>query len=104
MEEGEVTLTNMENKECLFTIILDYLGGTYISQVTAQNIDKAIRNWIRALEVETIDGFTNSDKENLIEVDFIDDKPALIDNMFNVWCITIRTKQGLGIVNIIKTA
>lgn len=94
----------MENKEYLFTVILDYLGGTYISQTKAKDVSGSVRNWISALEVELIDRFTDADKENLITVDFIDNEPAPIDNMNNVWCITIRTKQGFGIVNIVKTA
>jgi hypothetical protein len=35
----------------LFTIFLDYLGGTYISQVESANPSEALESWARSLPV-----------------------------------------------------
>lgn len=87
----------------LFTFIMGYLGGTYISQVQAINKEQARDIWIRNLEVEEIELFTIEDKENIIKENFIDDDMVLIKDVKNVWFFMVETKKGYGHVNVIKT-
>ena len=63
-----------------------------------------MKQWIEKLDVEQVEDFTIADKQKLIEEDFAEETPSLIDGMTNVWCFTIRTKKGFAIVNYIKTA
>jgi hypothetical protein len=82
---------------------MEYLEGTYISQVNANNIRKAMTLWIQNLETEEIKGFSNSDKQKLINDNFSDEAPVLIRGMKNVWHFLIITKKGTGFVNCVKT-
>ena len=52
-------------KYALYTFIMYYLGGTYISQVTVASEEKAIRIWIRNLKISEIKGFGEADKKNI---------------------------------------
>jgi hypothetical protein len=89
----------------LYTFIMDYLGGTYISQIEAEDTNQAMDLWIENLETKQIKGFSKSDKKKLVEVGFSDDnKDTPIAGIRNVSCFDIRTKKGFAIINIIKTA
>lgn len=87
----------------LYTFIMDYLGGTYISQVKAKNTTIAMHEWIANLSVKEIKGFTEKDKKIIIETDLEDEKPILIDGIKNTWHFLVTTKKGIGYINFIKT-
>ena len=87
----------------LFTFIMTYLGGTYISQVEARDKEQARDIWIRTLKIKEIKFFTIKDQENIIKENFVDDDLALIEGMKNVWFFMVETKKGFGHVNLIKT-
>ena len=87
----------------LYTFILEYLEGTYVSQVYANGITKAMETWIQNIEPREIKGFSNSDKNKLIKDNFSDEIPVLIKGVKNVWHFLIFTKKGTGFVNCIKT-
>ena len=87
----------------LFTFIMAYLGGTYISQVEATDEEQARDIWIRNLKIEEIEFFTANDQENIIKEKFVDDDLALIEGMKNVWFFMVETKNGFGHINVIKT-
>ena len=87
----------------LFTFIMEYLGGTYISQVEAKDKEQARDTWIRNLEVKEIESFTIMDKEDIIKENFSDEDLVLIKGMKSVWFFMVETKKGNGHVNLIKT-
>ena len=87
----------------LYTFIMEYLGGTYISQVKAKDKEKARAIWIRKLEVKEIKSFTIRDQKNIIKENFSDNDLVLIKGTKSVWCFTVITKKGYGHVNLIKT-
>ena len=74
-----------------YTFILDYLGGTYISQV------------VEKLEIVEIQGLSENDKQNIILSKFDDEKPILLKKLTNVWHFLISTNKGVGYVNFVKT-
>jgi hypothetical protein len=41
----------------LYTILTEYKGGTYVSQVTADRVDSALRLWAERLDVTEISYF-----------------------------------------------
>lgn len=88
----------------LYTFIMDYKGGTYISQAEAVNEQEGMLSWIKNLDTTQIKGFSKSDKRRTIENGFSDDHKAVpITAMPNVWCFDVRTKKGFAIINIILT-
>ncbi len=87
----------------LYTFILDYLGGTYISQVKSSNKFEAMKLWIQNLQIDEIENFSNNDKMNLIRDNFSDEDPIAISGLKNVWHFLITTSKGTGFVNFVKT-
>jgi hypothetical protein len=87
----------------LFTFIMGYLEGTYISQVEAIDTEQARHIWIRNLEIQKVDSFTVEDKETIIKENFLDEDMVQIKGTKNVWFFMVRTKMGYGHVNVVKT-
>lgn len=87
----------------LYTFIMDYVGGTYISQVEAVDKEHARRIWIKELKVKEIKSFTSQDKKDIIKDDFADNDIVPIKGMKSVWFFMVKTKTDNGYVNIIKT-
>ena len=86
-----------------YTFIMDYLGGTYISQVEAIDKEQARNIWIKKLAVNEIESFTIQDKEEILKHNFSDEDIIPIKEMKSVWFFMVKTKNGNGYVNIIKT-
>ncbi|MEN2402534.1 hypothetical protein GKZ90_0022275 [Flavobacterium sp. MC2016-06] len=95
----------MENNKYLYSFIMEYDGGCYISQVHADNEHEVIRVWLNQLDVNFIENFSEKDKERLIMEDFIDEDPIPILGCKNIWDIGLRIKKNkmLAIINIVKT-
>jgi hypothetical protein len=91
----------------LYTIVMAYRGGTYISQVNARNVVAAVRAWAAALDVDAVSGLGPTRKAELIhdieETSLRWDGPALLDGMVNAWCTTALTSGGLALINIVAT-
>ncbi len=87
----------------LYTFIMDYLGGIYVSQVKSSSTKKAMQKWIQELDITQIEGFTNTDRVNIIKKKFIDDIPVPLKGLKNVWFFSVETKKGYGYVNMIKS-
>ena len=87
----------------VYTFILDYLGGTYISQVVSDDEYNARDLWIEKLETNEIQYFTEKDKQNIILSKFNDEHPILLKGLTNTWNFLISTKKGVGHVNFVKT-
>ncbi len=87
----------------LYTFLMQYGGGTYIEQVHASDETNAMRIWLKQLNVGTIKGFTEKNREKLIKNDFVDEEPVLIEGCLNIWCFGIRIKKELALVNFVQT-
>jgi len=86
----------------LFTFIMDWNEGTYISQSYGINVTKATEYWVKHLDchiLETSDCklelFTNNILEELT--------PIPIKENQSVWCISEFLEDKLAIVNIVET-
>jgi hypothetical protein len=85
------------NRE-LFTFILDYKGGTYISQVRS-TLGDACEEWIRGLAEPEL----NNHKPELI-TEVQSQTPTPIDGLLNIWCVSALLQGELALVHIVKTA
>jgi hypothetical protein len=89
----------------LFTVIMDFRGGTYIAQVEASSSGKALRTWARNLDPRPIHGFGEKSKQELIaELQEQDAEPAAIDGCAGVWCSTPLVRGKIAPINMIATA
>ncbi|BDD03892.1 hypothetical protein [Aureibacter tunicatorum] len=91
----------------LYTYVLDFRGGTYVSQVFAKNLNNSIDEWIKKIEKDKSEiqylGVKTIEK---IKQDFKNPEnraPILLNNLQNVWCFDFNSNQGFGLINVIKT-
>ena len=82
---------------------MDYLGGTYSSQVQAESKEQAMQVWIDNLKVEEIKGFTEQDRKNVITAGFNENDPCMLTGIVNTWHFIFRTKKGTAFINFVQT-
>jgi len=88
----------------LFTLILDYDGGTYIAQIESDTPRNAAIKWALNLEIEKIPGLGHSSKKTIIDEMKDDDKcPVAVEETINTWCSSFTVRGKLGLINIVKT-
>ncbi len=83
----------------LYTMILDFAGGTYISQVESISAKSALQPWLRRLAE---DPRTAKIASNLEVAD--DDDPVLLAGATNVWSTGFLTQSNdYALLNIVLT-
>lgn len=88
-------------KNSCYTFILEYKGGTYISQTNNSGLIRACKDWLYNLNIESISGLEKKVLKS--EVLDIDNPPVLLEGLINVWCISGEINQNFFLINIIKT-
>jgi len=90
------------SKKGIYTIVLDYKGGTYIAQVTAHSPVAALPKWASKIKGEALSewGITRDELAKIIKSDHV----IPVDGCVNVWCTSGSTHGGLALVNVIATA
>lgn len=86
----------------LFTIVLDYRGGTYLNQIRATTPAKACQKWARDLDASAVYGLGKTGKAELIE-ELRFDRPRPFDELTNAWCLTAIARGQLALINVVKT-
>lgn len=86
----------------LYTVLLDYAGGTYTSQVNAADEGYALRQWVQDLSDRSLAGQIS----NEVAAAFVSmsDRPVEIEGLVSIWCASASAKQGLALANIVRTA
>jgi hypothetical protein len=95
-----------KNKLSTFTFIADFRGGTYCSQVLANDVNHAVSAWIKKLKLDINEIQYLGDKiiKNLeVESNKIDNQPVQLRGLKNVWYSHYSTRKGSFRVNIVKT-
>jgi len=90
----------------LYTFIMSFRAGTYISQVNASNEKQAVEAWAKELNTKEIQYLGNKTKQSFINElpDELKEFPPLpIDETKNVWIFDCRFKTGFATIHIIKT-
>jgi hypothetical protein len=87
--------------EKLYTVVLDYRGGTYLAQVSAASPVAALPKWLSKIRNENLVTWklSRSDLKGILE----SDDPTPINGCRGVWCISGRSKNGMVLINIIAT-
>jgi hypothetical protein len=85
----------------LYTLVLDYAGGTYVSQVTAATEREALTQWTAKLSTEQIAGYASGEVAEVYErgVHLVP-----LTGLKGVWCGSADGQRDLALVNVIKTA
>ena len=86
----------------LFTLLMDFKGGTYIRQVSASTPSSACMEWAKNLDTSEIYGLGVKDKNYLIEK-MKNEVPVPINETTNTWCASALVWGNLILVTIIQT-
>ena len=86
----------------LYTLILDWDGGTYVHQTRGQSVHRAVGRWAEQLDVGLIPGMDVAAREQLVSAIREDDAVAL-DGLTNVWCCSALLHGKLALVHAVRT-
>jgi hypothetical protein len=86
----------------LFTFIMDYRSGTYVSQVRAHSPKAALRDWARSFDHRGVAHFGMACKKALIEAS-TKNEPTAVEGIRNVWCSDAMLRGHLALINIVET-
>lgn len=91
----------------LYTVLMEYRGGTYVSQVRARTVVAALQNWASELNPTPIQAFSDGRKRELIrEIESglrSGTAPAPLNGLHNVWCTSAALSGGMVLINIVRT-
>ena len=88
------------SSKVLYTLVLDYRGGTYIAQEFAESPQEAVEKWAVAITEPDLSSWGLT-KQAVI--DLSKDFPLPLKNCSNVWCTSDSTQNGPMLLNIIAT-
>lgn len=84
----------------LYTIILEYRGGTYISQIHSESPTAAVKKWSTTATEHTL-AVWGLNRADLVLLSH--DNPIPVENCVNIWCLTGSAKNHLMLLNVIAT-
>lgn len=88
----------------LYTIRMDYRGGTYITQISAPTELKACIKWANDLDLSSHKYIGPKGKRDLIEeMHDKDMKPVLLQECINAWCTCALIRGTCAHINIVQT-
>lgn len=87
----------------LYTVILDFQGGTYVAQVHARSATAAVIAWARSRAPGEIQGLGAASLKTL-EQELGKDTPVALDGLKNVWCQSALLRGKLALLNIVRTS
>jgi prophage tail gpP-like protein len=91
------------NHSHTFTFLVEYDGGTYISQWQATTAKSAVEKWARSFDFSVIPRMKNS-RLGGFRRRIIVESPTRITGTKGVWCTTeIFANKGM-LINIVRTA
>jgi hypothetical protein len=88
----------------VYTFIMDYDGGTYVSQVRSSSPIGAARKWAQSFDTRGVEGIGEASKLQMVnEVESGYKKPVPLDGMLNTWFVSFLLRGKLAKVNLVKT-
>ena len=85
-----------------YTFIMDYAGGTYISQVNAASEKSACVKWAQKLELSQIQRLGPKGQAALIQK-MKNDPPVALNGTFNAWCTGAFIRGEYALINLVQT-
>jgi len=86
----------------LFTAILEFDGGTYISQVRSASVRGAMSKYSSRLVADK--AIPNAAAKRSLAVALRQDNPISIADVHNVWCCSAVVGKKFALLNIVQTA
>ncbi|MCA9623018.1 MAG: hypothetical protein KC731_28560, partial [Myxococcales bacterium] len=85
-----------------FTIVLDYRGGTYVSQVRARSAVAAVAAWARGLGEDGVP-FIGPATAAQIATDLQDSDLVPLSGVVSVWATSFIARGKFALLNVIQT-
>jgi hypothetical protein len=86
----------------LYTFIVEYKGGTYVSQIRSSNPPMAVSDWPRLLPEQELSQW-DLDRDQLVGIITAGDAVPLRDRI-GVWCLTgVDDADEQLLINIVRT-
>jgi hypothetical protein len=86
----------------LFTVILEFDGGTYISQFHGSSPHDAAVKHVDYLV--SLKGMSTPKNRQLLANRLSQERPVAIEGVHKVWCCSASVGRKLALVNIVATA
>jgi len=86
----------------VYTLVLEYDGATYMTQVEASDETEALVEWTDELDVCAIDGFPLDNAEPVLK-SLEEQVPSPVKQLINVWNLTFAVGHDLAVLHLIKT-
>ncbi|AKP27772.1 hypothetical protein [Leptospira interrogans] len=85
---------------------MEFMGGTYCSQVKAKDLKTALNSWTQILTRDRLEiKHLTLNKLKRLEKKIQDgERPTKLKGLKNIWFTSFLTKENIIHVNIIKTA
>jgi hypothetical protein len=83
-----------------YTFILEFRGGTYVSQYRARSVSTALLRW-SATEKQNLKSLDPAASRFLTKLESAE--PVLLSGLRNVWCVTGYMPSTLALLHIVKT-
>jgi hypothetical protein len=85
----------------LYTVVLNYKGGTYIGQTSGDSATAALSQWVSRIRNEELAewGITRDELSKIVR----SDEAVPLNGCLNVWCLSGTTSGGLALINLIAT-
>ncbi len=89
-----------------FSYIVEFRGGTYCSQVQAEDLNGSLQNWLARIgdeqaEIRHLDEKTLEEVANIVKNE--DEIPIMLRGLKNIWFMYIPTSKGAFNINIVQT-
>jgi 23S rRNA A2030 N6-methylase RlmJ len=92
------------NERHLFTLILDWRGGTYVSQVWAGSPEQATVLWAQQHLLRSVIELDPEDRSRLQrDLESGERRPTRLADTDNVWCATTLLDGDLACLHVVKT-
>lgn len=89
--------------ETLYTIIVEFDGSTYISQITASTPSRALLRWTRERHRTKGDGPPRK-VHSRVGIDLREQAPTTVEGCRNVWCFSSVAGKDLILIHIVSTS
>lgn len=88
----------------LYTFIMEFRGGTYISQIESNSILSACKKWVKKIDVSEIKFFSDAVKAKLLlgMID-TDNKPTKLKGVKNVFFTGVLLGKHMAYIHIVVT-
>ncbi|MGP0175237.1 hypothetical protein ACSVIJ_25635 [Pseudomonas sp. NCHU5208] len=87
----------------LYTLIMDYDGGTYVSQVVSDDLNFAASKCIESWDISGLENVISELDKKLILMNLKYEEFTPLKGIINVWCGSVLLKGKFIVMNLVLT-